>query len=151
MFDASSVRIVDRCGRPLAEVEAPAGAIGEKPGAGDGVLAEASAHDVDRLREPIPPWRVEEGELLRIAQVDGGQADEPNAAPLDPGLSQQGERRGVERLGVAGLPWQGRLAGERLEALVTQLELHRSGGEIVAPEAAGDGLGQVEQCRLEAG
>src|SRR3990170_1537865 len=151
MFDASSVRIVDRCGRPLAEVEAPAGAIGEKPGAGDGVLAEASAHDVDRLGEPIAPWRVEEGELLRVAQVDGGQADEPNAAPLDPGLRQQGERRRVERLGIAGLPWQGRLAGERLETLVTQLELHGTGGQIVASKAARDRLGQVEPRRLEAG
>ena len=94
--------------------------------------------------------RVEQGELLRVRQVDGGEPDEPDAAPRDERPAKQRQRRVVEDPGLPGLAGQRRLAGEGLEPLVPKLELDRSRRELVPAQAAGDRLGEVEQGRLEA-
>ena len=70
--------------RPFAEIETPMRAVPEEPGASDRSITEPLAHQVDRPSHPIrSTGAVEQRQLLRIGQGDGGEADEPHAAPGD--------------------------------------------------------------------
>src|SRR5919108_4874722 len=137
--------------RTLTEVPAPSGGVDEEPRAGDRPVTEPAADRIDRARQAIGLWAVvEQGQLLRIAEVNCRDPDQPDAASRHGCPAQECDRGLIERRRLARLAWERRLAGESFESLIPQLELHAAGGQVVAAQAAGDRFGQVEQRGLNA-
>src|SRR5438105_1452258 len=68
--------------QPLAEVESAPWAIGQQARSRDGVITESVADGVDGGRQAILPiGAVEEGQLLRVSQIDGRQSHQPASPP----------------------------------------------------------------------
>src|SRR6188768_4047650 len=84
MFDSSSpVFVLAGWGiGTLPEVESTVRCLAKETCARDGALPEPTADRVDRLRQAVGAVRrVEQRELLSVREVDGGEADEPDASP----------------------------------------------------------------------
>ena len=86
MFESSSpvIVLIGRRVGTLAEVEPTVRGVAEETCARDRALPESTADRVNRLRQAVGAVRrVEQGELLSVREVDGGESDEPDASPGD--------------------------------------------------------------------